>query len=220
MDTNNINYNDINTNFGATNSYSSGTKCIDQLKKENIESQKKGLPFIMASVVIWMIIFFLQLGNRAIYTTNLYTFISSCLLMPLAYLFSKIVKADIFEKTENPISKLGFLCTLNQMLYILIVMWAYNQKPEAMTMLYAMVFGAHLLPFGWVYNSRAYIVVSIAETVGALILGVCFGNGVTAVFIALMEVALVVFLFLEKRQSTEQTPEIAHLNDPGDAENA
>lgn len=200
MDTNNINYNDINTNSGATNSYSSGTKCIDQLKKENIESQKKGLPFIMASVVIWMIIFFLQLGNRAIYTTNLYTFISSCLLMPLAYLFSKIVKADIFEKTENPISKLGFLCTLNQMLYILIVMWAYNQKPEAMTMLYAMVFGAHLLPFGWVYNSRAYIVVSIAETVGALILGVCFGNGVTAVFIALMEVALVVFLFLEIRK--------------------
>lgn len=200
MDTNNINYNDINTNSGATNSYSSGIKCIDQLKKENIESQKKGLPFIMASVVIWMIIFFLQLGNRAIYKTNLYTFISSCLLMPLAYLFSKIVKADIFEKTENPISKLGFLCTLNQMLYILIVMWAYNQKPEAMTMLYAMVFGAHLLPFGWVYNSRAYIVASIAETVGALILGVCFGNGVTAVFIALMEVALVVFLFLEIRK--------------------
>ena len=46
MDTNNIYYNGINTNSVATNSYSSGTKSIDQLKKENIESQKKGLPFI------------------------------------------------------------------------------------------------------------------------------------------------------------------------------
>ena len=154
----------------------------------------------MASVVIWMIIFFVQLGDRAIYTINLYIFISSSLLMPLAYLFSKIVKADIFKKTDNPISKLGFMCTLNQMLYILIVMWAYNQKPEAMMMLYAMVFGAHLMPFGWVYDSHAYIVASIVETIGALVLGVCLGSSVTAVFMAVMEVVLVAFLFLEIRK--------------------
>ena len=166
-----------------TYNISAGSRSLDSLKKENIEIQKKGLPFIMASVVIWMIIFILQLGDRAVYRTNVYTFMCSCLLMPLAFFFSGIIKADIFKKTDNPLSKLGFLCTMNQMLYIVIVMWAFNQKPEAMMMLYAMVFGAHLLPFGWLYNSHAYTAASVIETIGALILGVCFGNGVTAVFI-------------------------------------
>ena len=173
---------------------------MDTLKKDAIKTQKKGLPFIMASVVIWMIIFLLQFGDRGIKATNMLTFMCSCLLMPLAFFFSRIVKADIFKKTDNPINKMGFVCTMNQLLYILIVMWAFSQKPDAMMMLYAMVFGAHLLPFGWLYNSRGYTFASIVETIGALIFATKLGNAVAAAFMVIMEVALSILLFIELRK--------------------
>ena len=176
---------------------------MDALKKDAIMTQKKGLPFIMASVVIWILIFVLQLGNKGIKATNMLTFMCSCLLMPLAFFFSKIVKADIFQKTDNPINKMGFLCTMNQMLYILIVMWAFSQKPDAMMMLYAMVFGAHLLPFGWLYNSRGYTFASIAETIGALVLTMIFGNAMAAAFMVIMEIVLTVCLFIELRKESQ-----------------
>ena len=100
---------------------------------------------------------------------------------------------------------MGFLCTMNQMLYILIVMWAFSQKPDAMMMLYAMVFGAHLLPFGWVYNSRGYTFVSITETIGALILAMSFGNAVAAAFMVIMEVVLTILLFIELRKESQSS---------------
>ena len=156
---------------------------------------RKGLPFVLASVVIWILILAVQFLNFDIQTVNLCTFVCCCLLMPLAILFARLVKADIFKKMVNPLNKLALLCTLNQFLYILIVMWAFSRKPDAMLMIYAMVFGAHLLPFGWLYDSKAYTVVSIAETVGALVISQLWGNIPTAGFIAAGEIVLSVLLY-------------------------
>ncbi len=80
--------------------------------------------------------------------------------MPGAVIFSLITGAKLFTKRQNPFNKLGMLNTLNQMLYLLIVMWSFSQKPDAMLMLFAMVFGAHLLPFSWLYESKTYLVTS------------------------------------------------------------
>ena len=53
---------------------------MDTLKKDAIMTQKKGLPFIMASVVIWTIIFILQFGDRGIKATSMITFSCSKLI--------------------------------------------------------------------------------------------------------------------------------------------
>ena len=177
---------------------------LDELKKDASITQKKGLPFIMSSVIIWSLILAVQFLDKAQVTKNLYTFMCSCYLMPLAFMFSKITKADIFKKTSNPINKLGFLCTMNQTLYLIIVMWAFNRSPEATLMLYAMVFGAHLLPFGWVYNSLAYKVVSVIETIGALLIALSFGNAATCVFMIVMEIILCICLFIENKKLMNQ----------------
>ena len=176
---------------------------LNELKKDAQKAQKKGLPFIMSSVLIWLMILLLQFMEKPVSTLNLYTFMCSCMLLPLSVLFSKIIKADTFKKSDNPVSKLGFLCTMNQMLYILIVMWAFSQKPEAMLMIYAMVFGAHLLPFGWVYDSKAYTVFSIADTIGALLLGIFFDNAVVAAFMIVMQAVLTILLFIEIRKDRQ-----------------
>ena len=180
-----------------TNNLSESMLHLEALKKESQQAQKKGLPFIMSSVVIWVVILMVQLMDVSVVTRNLYTFMSCCLLLPLAFLFSKIIKADTFRKTKNPMDQLGFLCTMNQMLYLLIVMWAYSKAPEAMVMLYAMVFGGHLFPFGWVYDSKAYTIVAVMETVGALIMAVAWGSIAAVLFMIIMEILLCIFLFIE-----------------------
>ena len=176
-------------------------KELDVLKRDAQLMQKKGLPFMMASVVIWTLILSVRLMHFEITRANLYTFMCSCFLMPLAFLFSKILKADIFKKTANPINKLGFLCTMNQMLYLVIVMWAFSREPEAMLMLYACVFGAHLLPYSWVYDNRAYAVTAVVETIGALIISMVWGSEATAVFMIIMQVLLCVLLFIDIRKA-------------------
>lgn len=176
---------------------------LSTLKKDAQTTQKRGLPFIMASVVIWSLIFLLQFWAKPIITINFYTFMCSSFLMPLAFGFSKIVKADIFKKTNNPVSKLGFLCTMNQMLYLCIVMWAFSKSPESMMMLYAMVFGAHLFPYAWVYDSRAYGIFAIADTIGVLLICNAFGNAAAAAFMVVMQIALSLLLLLETRKDSK-----------------
>lgn len=120
---------------------------LQELRTDVTQKQKRGLHFIMASVLIWIAISIIHISPLPILTKNLFTFFCSAPLVPLAYLFSKLLKID-FQTKENPLSGLGLLFTLNQVLYILIVMWVYAAVPQKMLMVYAMVFGAHLLPYG------------------------------------------------------------------------
>ena len=176
---------------------------LNKLKEENATSQKKGLPFMMASVLIWTIILIIRLLDMKTGAMNLATFCCSVLLLPLAFVFSKVLKADIFKKMENPIAKLGFLATLNQMLYIVIVMWAYSDCPQAMLMIYAMVFGAHLLPFGWLYDTKSYTVASIVETIAAMVINLVFGAVAMAAFMIVMQIILSIVLFTDVRKVNE-----------------
>ncbi|SEQ01710.1 hypothetical protein SAMN02910369_01052 [Lachnospiraceae bacterium NE2001] len=174
---------------------------LDELKKDAQEVQKKGLPFMMASVVIWTMILAVQFLNMKMISINFYTFMCSSFLLPLAFGFSKVIKADIFKKTDNPINKLGFICTLNQMLYLVIVMWAFSKSPEAMLLLYAMVFGAHLLPYGWVYDSKAYTAAAIIETIGAMLIFTFVGRYATVLFMIVVQIVVCICLATEIRKA-------------------
>ncbi len=76
-------------------------------------------------------------------------------------------------------------------------MWALDRKPAAMLMIYAMIFGAHLLPYSWAYDSKAYLVLSIVETVGALVITHLCGSLATTAFILCGEILLSVLLYRE-----------------------
>ncbi|HCY07033.1 MAG TPA: hypothetical protein DHS57_07230, partial [Erysipelotrichaceae bacterium] len=87
-----------------------------------------------------------------------------------------------------PLGNLGFLFTMNQMLYILIVMWVFNAVPEKMIMVYAMVFGAHLLPYSWLYKSRGYAIFSIIIPIISLILGNLYNGFILSFTLVLVEI--------------------------------
>ena len=140
---------------------------LNELIKDCAQRQKRGLHFIMASVVIWGLILAVQLTDLSMEQKNLFTFCCSAVLFPLAWGLSKVLKID-FEGKGNPLTKAGILFSINQMLYILIAMWVFAAVPEKMLMVYAMIFGAHLMPFSWLYQSKGYLVFSIAIPILAL----------------------------------------------------
>ena len=171
-----------------------------ELKTEAMILQKKGLPFMMASVVIWSAVTIVRTLPVDIMTKNLYTFYCPGLLIPCVIVFSLMIGARPFAKRSNPFNKLGLINTMNQMLYLLIVMWSFSQKPEAMLMLFAMVFGAHLLPFSWLYESKTYFVTSIVTTLGAMIISIFAPELYVGLFMIVCQIVMSVLLMIECRK--------------------
>jgi fumarate reductase subunit D len=169
---------------------------LNELIKDCACRQKKGLHFILTSILIWAMICAVHLTDMPIDTKNLITFCCSAVLFPLAWMLSKVLKID-FEGKGNPLTKAGILFSINQMLYILIVMWVYAAVPEKMVMVYAMVFGAHLMPFSWLYDSRSYMVFSIVVPVLSLIVGLIYPPAVLAAMMIVVEATFSVCLYQE-----------------------
>jgi hypothetical protein len=172
---------------------------LNELRNDCATKQKKGLHFILASVIIWTAVLIVHLTSLPILTKNLLTFCCTAPLMPLALLISKIIKVD-FQNKSNPLTNLGILFSLNQMIYLLIAMWVYQAVPEKMLMVIAMIFGAHLLPFGWLYKSRSYIAFSIIIPILSLIVGLYFEVYILALAMVAVEVLFSISLMNENRQ--------------------
>lgn len=169
---------------------------LNELHVDCARRQKRGLHFILASVVVWGLILIVHLTGLSIEAKNLVTFCCSAVLFPLAWGLSKLLKID-FEGMGNPLTKAGILFSVNQMLYILIAMWVYAAVPEKMLMVYAMIFGAHLMPFSWLYQSKSYLVLSIVVPILSLFLGMLFPPYVLAATMIIVEVIFSLLLYKE-----------------------
>ena len=169
---------------------------LEEMLFDSAIKQKKGLHFILASIIIWLAVFLVHLTSLPILTKNLLTFCFTAPLLPLAYLISKIIKAD-FTNKGNPLTNLGLLFSLNQMLYLLIAMWVYPTVPEKMVMVIAMIFGAHLLPYSWLYRSRSYLVMSVIIPLAVLFIGIKMPPSFVAGIMILLEIVFSFLLFGE-----------------------
>lgn len=175
---------------------------LEELKNDCAIKQKKGLHFILASIIIWAAVLIVQLTALPILTKNLLTFCCTAPLVPLAFLISKLIKVD-FQNKSNPLTNLGIFFSLNQMLYLLIAMWIYSAVPEKMLMVIAMIFGAHLLPYGWMYKSKSYYVFSILIPLLALFIGVSFEPYVLAMVMVGIEIIFSVGLVIENTKVSD-----------------
>lgn len=169
---------------------------LEEMRLDSSVKQKKGLHFIIASIVIWSIVTGVHLTSLPMLTKNFLTFCFTAPLMPLAYIISKIIKVD-FTNKGNPLTNLGLLFSLNQMLYLIIAMWIYPTIPEKMVMILAMIFGAHLLPYGWLYQSRSYMVMSIIIPITALIVGINFPSYMVEGVMVFIEIIFTLLLAYE-----------------------
>jgi len=85
----------------------------------------------------------------------------------------------------------------------------YADVPDKMLMTFTMVFGAHLLPYSWLYDSRAYLVLAIAIPPMALILGLMFAPFVLAAVMIGVEILFCLLLWREVRAMRKTTPDPA-----------
>lgn len=174
---------------------------LNELRNDCAIKQKKGLHFILASIIIWIAVLLVNLSDLPILTKNLLTFCSTAPLMPLAYFLSKVIKVD-FTNKDNPLNNLGILFSVNQILYLLIAMWIYQAIPEKMVMVIAIIFGAHLLPFGWLYQSKSYMGLSVIIPITILVVGLIYSEVVVSIVMIIFEVIFSVLLFLENKRLT------------------
>ena len=177
---------------------------LQELMKDCAIRQKKGLHFILASVLIWAVLLAIHLTDFNIELKNLLTFCCSAILFPVAWTLSKLLGID-FEGKGNPLTKAGIIFSVNQMLYILIAMWVYAAVPGKMLMVYAMIFGAHLMPFGWLYQSRSYMVFSIIIPIGMLIVGLIYPPTTVAALMLAIEAVFSLCLHQEVKQLNRQS---------------
>jgi hypothetical protein len=142
---------------------------LSELRKASQISQKKGIHFIIASVIIWTAVFLIHTTSLSIDVKNLLTFVATAPLMPLAFAISKL----------------------------LIAMWIMNQQPESLVMILAMIFGAHLLPYSWLYQSRSYQIFAILIPLLTLLIGLLYSPALVAGLMILIELIFVFTLSLE-----------------------
>lgn len=178
----------------------SKNRLLNHLKVEFAVKQKKGLPFIMASAVLWTIMLIAFLANLDIATKNIIAMCCSALLMPVGMLFGKILKVNIFGK-DNPLSSLSIVAALNQLMYLPIVLWAMYTVPDKMIMVYAIVVGAHFLPYYWIYFSPTYFYASIIIPIASLIFGIYFGQVIVCVAFVAFDIIICILLCLENKQA-------------------
>ena len=173
---------------------------LNRLRLECAKNQKRGLHFILASVIIWLGIACIFLSPLPPLTKNLLTFICTGFLLPLSLFISRLIRVDFQNKT-NPLSKLGIIFSMNQLPYLLIAMWIYRTIPAKMIMVIAIIFGAHLMPFSWLYHSKVYLGLSIVIPIFALLVGLNFSPAILAIAMIGVEIIFVGLLILENRAS-------------------
>lgn len=176
---------------------------LEELRTDCAIKQKMGLHFILASVIIWALVLCIQVTHLPALTKNLFVFCCTALLLPVSYLIAKVIRAD-FENKDNPLTKLGVLLSANQILYLLIAMWIYPTIPEKMLMVIAIIFGAHLLPYSWLYRSKVYMVMAVLISIGALVIGLTCEAWILAACMIATETAFSVLLSAEVRKLAEQ----------------
>lgn len=181
---------------------------LKHLKIEFAVKQKKGLPFIMASAILWFIMLIAFLTNLNLATKNIIAMCCSALLMPVGMLFGKILKVDMFCK-DNPFSSLSVVAALNQLMYLPIVLWTMYAVPDKMIMVYAIVVGAHFLPYYWIYFSPTYFYASIIIPIVSLIFGIYFSQVIVCVAFIAFDILICILLCLENKQAQKYLKAIA-----------
>jgi hypothetical protein len=144
---------------------------MDDLRRELSVTAKNGLDFILAASLIWLLIAFIWSWESAdARQKSIYTFMVGALFMPMAWVFSKIVKTTWTLK-DNPLDSLGLWLNFAQLFYFPFLFFFLSKMPEYFIMAYAVVTGAHFFPYSWYYHNKWYALAAGVISVGALLMG-------------------------------------------------
>jgi len=176
---------------------------MDSLRLELSVKAKNGLDFIIAAAIIWSLITFIWTLPYTDYNRSVLTFIAGGPMLPLAFLFSKILRTD-WKVKDNPLEALGLWLNFAQLFYFPILIFVLIRKPEYFVMTYIIITGAHFFPYAWYYNVKAFAIMAGVISFGSMFLALYVNAEQLYLLPLCMVVALLilaVWLYLSYKKS-------------------
>jgi hypothetical protein len=143
---------------------------LDLLRLDLSIKAKNGLNFILAAALTWLLITWIWTLSYGAGTKALFTFYAGGIMLPLAWLFSRVLHTS-WNMPDNPLQPLGLWLNFAQLVYFPILVFVYLRHPEYFIMVYVIITGAHFLPYAWFYNTKSYVVMAVLISVGTMWLG-------------------------------------------------
>jgi hypothetical protein len=175
---------------------------LDKLKLELSVQAKNGIDFILSAAIVWLVIAYLWTLNFEAYDKSILVFIVGSLMLPLAFLFSKLFKTNWTIKT-NPLQPLGLWLNFAQLFYFPFLIFTLLKMPEYFVMVYAIITGAHFFPYAWFYKTNYYAIFAGIISVGSLILGLVLPESqyfILPVYVSASLLVLFVLLYADSRR--------------------
>ena len=144
---------------------------LDELRNELSVKAKNGIDFTLAASIIWLVIVFLWRLDFKPYDKSIFVFIAGGPLLPLALLFSRLLKTN-WKNKDNPLQPLGLWLNIAQLFYFPFLIFTFMKMPEYFIMTYAIITGAHLFPYAWFYRTNWYAIFAGIIALGSLFLGI------------------------------------------------
>lgn len=149
---------------------------VEEAKRDAAIRGKKGVSFILAGTVIWIVITAIFLmPNLSLETKNIFMLVSTGMMFPLAVGISTLLKAD-WKLEDNPLNMLGLIINLAQFAYFPFIFWAFAKSPEQVVLFFAIITAAHFFPYGWYYESKAYYMIAPLVAVMITVVGWTLGS--------------------------------------------
>jgi hypothetical protein len=168
---------------------------LDKLRVNLSVKSKNGIDFTLSAGIIWIVIAWIWTLKFKSYDKSVFTFIIGALMMPLAFLFSKLFKTTWTDK-ENPLQPLGLWINFSQLFYFTFLVFSLIKFPDYFVMVYAIITGGHFFLFGWFYKTNLYAVFAGIISIGAMTLGLILPMTEVYFIPIFMSVSLVVLSIL------------------------
>ena len=142
---------------------------LDKLKNQLSVESKNGIDFTIAATIIWAVIAFIWALKVDSYNKSVLVFIAGGLLLPLAFMLSKILKTN-WKVQDNPLQPLGLWLNFAQLFYFPFLIFILIRLPDYFIMTYAIITGAHFFPYSWFYRTKWYAIFAGIISLGSLLL--------------------------------------------------
>jgi hypothetical protein len=143
---------------------------LDSLRNELSVNSKNGMDFTLAASIVWLIIAYVWTLEMSSYNKSVVTFIVGGAMMPLAMLFSKLLKTTWTNK-NNPLQPLGLWLNFAQLFYFPFLIFILIKQPDYIAMVYVIITGAHFFPYSWFYKTPYFAIFAGVISIGSLFLG-------------------------------------------------
>ncbi len=146
---------------------------LDKLRNQLSVESKNGIDFIIAATLLWAAISFIWTLKGNSYNKSGLVFIAGGLILPLAFLLSKVFKTK-WKIKDNPLQPLGLWLNFAQLFYFPFLIYILIRQPDYFVMTYAIITGAHLFPYSWLYRTKWYALFSGIIALGSLLISLNF----------------------------------------------